>query len=304
LVVKIFLLFKKLKPQIKHAIIIAAIQSFGVAMGVHSLNAQVILIDKTTFLLIAILTMVSGTMILVWIGEQITQKGIGNGISLIIFAGIVSGLPSALTGTYSLFENGEMNLVHISILLLIIFLTTLFIVFMELGERKIPISYIKNSDLTQSTKIMNYIPIKVNIAGIIPPIFASALLMFPVSLLSSSDNPIFRTINYYLQPTSYTYNIIMFLLVIFFAFFYTSIVFNSKEISENLQKQNSYIQGIRPGKPTQNYLDSVVARLTLVGSLYLALISTVPWILVQNLGIPFYFGGTLVLIQFRLPLIP
>lgn len=280
---------------IKYAtIVIAFIQSIGVAVGVYSMNPAAIIIEKNMFIIIASITMVAGTMTLVWIGEQITQKGIGNGISLIIFAGIVSGLPSAIAGTASLFNNGEINLIQLLALAFIIIATTFVIIFVELGERKIPISYVKSSSFADKT--LNFIPIKVNIAGIIPPIFASAVLMFPASVLSGSTNPILQSISYHMQPTSPVYNIIMFLLVVFFAFFYTSIVFNSKEISDNLQKQNSYIQGIRPGEPTKNFLDGVVGRLTIFGSLYLAAISTIPWLLVQSLGVPFYFGGTLVLI--------
>ena len=276
-------------------IFIAFVQSIGVAVGVYALDPTSILIDKNLFIFLAMLTMVTGTMILVWIGEQITQKGLGNGISLIIFAGIVSGLPSAIVGTFELMNTGEMNLIVLLGLIAIIAITTLVIIYVELGERKIPISYVKQGEI-QSTGISNFIPIKVNIAGIIPPIFASAILMFPTSMLSGTKNETLMYINDLLQPSGYLYNIITFLLVIFFAYFYTSIVFNSKEISQNLQKQNAYIQGIRPGPATEEYLNTIVSRLTLFGSFYLALITTVPWILVQSMGIPFYFGGTLVLI--------
>lgn len=276
-------------------IFIAFIQSIGVAVGVYALDPSSILIDKNLFIFLAMLTMVTGTMILVWIGEQITQKGLGNGISLIIFAGIVSGLPSAIAGTFELMKTGEMNLIVVLGLLGIIIATTLVIIYIELGERKIPVSYVKQGEI-QSTSISNFIPIKVNIAGIIPPIFASAILMFPSSMLSGTKVESLMYINDLLQPSGYLYNIITFILVIFFAYFYTSIVFNSKEIATNLQKQNAYIQGIRPGAATEEYLNTVVSRLTLFGSLYLALITTVPWILVQSMGVPFYFGGTLVLI--------
>jgi preprotein translocase subunit SecY len=285
---------------IKYATIgIAFIQSIGVSIGVYSLNPDIILVDKNFFIFMAMTTMVTGTMILVWIGEQITQKGLGNGISLIIFAGIVSGLPGAITGTLDLLKSGELNLIVTVSLVAIMLITTIIIIFVELGERKIPVSYVKQGN---TETVSNFIPIKINIAGIIPPIFASAILMFPSAILGGSQNETLKYIHDLLQPASYTYNIFMFFLVIFFAYFYTSIVFNSKEIAENLQKQNSYIQGIRPGKSTEEYLNNVVSRMTLFGSVYLAIISTVPWLLVKSMGIPFYFGGTLVLIVVQVAL--
>jgi preprotein translocase subunit SecY len=276
-------------------VLIATIQTIGIAVGIYAMQSNAILIDKNLFITLAVITMVTTTMVLVWIGEQITQKGIGNGISLIIFTGIVTSIPSGLVQMGELLRNGELSFFVLLGFVVIVVGTTVGIIYVESGERKIPVSYVKNGQ-DEGTKIMNYIPIKLNIAGIIPPIFASAVLMFPITVLSSSQNPFLKSIADHLHQTGLLYNILMFVLVVFFSYFYTSIVFNSKEISENLQKQNSYIQGIRPGQPTQDYLDKIVTRLTFSGSMYLGIISTIPWFFVREIGIPFYFGGTMILI--------
>ncbi|MBE2985199.1 preprotein translocase subunit SecY [Campylobacter sp. RM9344] len=282
-------------------IIITLIQSIGVSIGLQSLTGrggeQAIMIDMNLFIAISAVSMLTGTMLLMWIGEQITQRGIGNGISLIIFAGIVSGIPSAISGTINLVNTSEMNFLVVIGILLVILATIGAIIFVEMGERRIPISYSRKVVMqNQNKRIMNYIPIKVNLSGVIPPIFASAILMFPSTILQASTNPYIQAINDFLNPNGYMFNFLTFLFVIFFAYFYASIVFNTKDISENLKRQGGFIPGVRPGENTANYLNEVAGRLTFSGAIYLGLISTLPWVLVKTMGVPFYFGGTSVLI--------
>ena len=282
-------------------IVITLVQSIGVSIGLQSLSGrggeQAIMIDINLFIAISAVSMLTGTMLLMWIGEQITQRGIGNGISLIIFAGIVSGIPSAIGGTVNLVNTSEMNFLTVIAILVIILATIGAIIFVEMGERRIPISYSRKVIVeNQNKRIMNYIPIKVNLSGVIPPIFASAILMFPSTILQASTNPIIQAINDFLSPKGYMFNFLTFLFIIFFAFFYASIVFNTKDISENLKKQGGFIPGVRPGESTASYLNEVAGRLTLGGALYLGIISTLPWVLVKTMGVPFYFGGTSVLI--------
>jgi len=288
-------------------IVITLIQAVGVAIGLQSLTGKggesAIMIDTTTFIVVAAFSMLTGTMLLMWIGEQITQRGVGNGISLIIFAGIVSSIPSAIGGTINLVNTGELNFLVVLAILAIIIATVGFIIYVELGERRIPVSYSRKVMIqNQHKRVMNYIPIKVNLSGVIPPIFASAILMFPSTILQASTNPIVQKISDFLNPNSYTFNLMMFLFVIFFAYFYASIVFNAKDIADNLKRQGGFIPGVRPGEHTVEFLNEVASRLTFWGAIYLALISTLPWILVKSMGVPFYFGGTAVLIVVQVAL--
>ena len=280
---------------------ITLIQAVGVSMGLNSLTGasgqSAITIDMNTFIAVSAISMVTGTMLLMWIGEQITQKGIGNGISLIIFAGIVSAIPSAIGGTIDLVNNGQMNFLTVVAILVIILATVGAIIYVELGERRIPVSYSRKIMMqNQNKRIMNYIPIKVNLSGVIPAIFASAILMFPGTILQSSQNEYVTMFADFLNPSSYTFNVLMFLFVVFFAYFYASITFNAKDISENLKRQGGFIPGVRPGASTAEFLNETASRLTLWGSLYLGAISTIPWLIVKAMGVPFYFGGVAVLI--------
>lgn len=279
-------------------ILVTIIQAVSVSFLLRNMgNGNAIMIDMQSFIFIAIFSMLTGTMLLMWIGEQITQRGVGNGISLIIFSGIVSGIPSAIEGTFGLVNTGEISYLVLVAILAIIILTVFAIIYVELGERRIPVSYARKVIMqNQNKRIMNYIPIKINLSGVIPPIFASALLVFPSTILHASSNETLRAIADFLGPDKYIYNILMFFFVIFFAYFYASIAFNSKDIAENLKRQGGYIPGMRPGEGTVHFLNGVVGRITLFGSLYLAIISTLPWILVKSMGVPFYFGGTAVLI--------
>ncbi|MFP4333409.1 MAG: preprotein translocase subunit SecY [Campylobacterales bacterium] len=280
---------------------ITLVQAIGVSIGLQSLSGQggqsAILIDHNLFILVAAISMLSGTMMLMWIGEQITQKGIGNGISLIIFAGIVSSIPSAIGGTFELVNTGEINFLVLIAIVAIILVTVFTIIYIELAERRVPISYSRKVMMqNQNKRVMNYIPIKINLSGVIPPIFASAILMFPSTVLQASDNEMLLSIADALNPNGFLFNVVMFFLVVFFAYFYSSIVFNAKDISENLKKQGGFIPGMRPGEGTANFLNGVADKLTFWGALYLAIVSTLPWVMVKSMGVPFYFGGTAVLI--------
>jgi preprotein translocase subunit SecY len=287
-------------------VVITFVQAMGVSMGLQSLgNASnpAIMLDMSLFIPIAAFSMLAGTMMLMWIGEQITQRGIGNGISLIIFAGIVSGIPTAIGGTVNLINTGELNFLSVLGMIAVVLITIGVIIYVELGERRVPISYSRKTMMdNQNKRVMNYIPIKVNLSGVIPAIFASAILMMPATLLQGSTNPVVLAISDALSPGGYMFNILMFLFVVFFAFFYASIVFNAKDISENLKKQGGFIPGVRPGKSTADFINEVAGRLTTSGAIYLGLISTLPFILIKSMGIPFYFGGVAVLIVVQVAL--
>ena len=281
-------------------IFITVIQAIGVSIGLRSMGSGgqgAIMIDQTTFTILATFSMLTGTMLLMWIGEQITQKGIGNGISLIIFAGIVSGIPAAISNTVTAVNAGTMNFLSVLAIAAIMLVTILAIIYVELGERRVPISYSRKTIMqNQNKKVMNYIPVRVNISGVIPPIFASAVLMFPLTMLQASTNSTVTAIADILAPGGIVFNVATFLMIIFFAFFYASIQFNAKDIADNLKRQGGFIPGVRPGEHTREFLNEVASRLTVTGAIYLALISTLPFMFINGLGASFYFGGTAVLI--------
>ena len=282
-------------------IFITVVQAIGVSMGLQSMTGRggesAVMIDPITFTVLATFSMLTGTMLLMWIGEQITQKGIGNGISLIIFAGIVSGIPAAIGNTIRAVNAGEMNFLLVLAILAVVLVTILAIIYVELGERRVPISYSRKTIMQNQTKrVMNYIPIKVNLSGVIPPIFASAVLMFPLTMLQASSNPILTAIADALAPGGIVFNIATFILVVFFAFFYASIAFNAKDIADNLKRQGGFIPGVRPGEHTKEFLNEVASRLTVWGAIYLGIISTVPFAIISGMGASFYFGGVSVLI--------
>jgi len=281
-------------------IFITVIQAIGVSIGLRSMGSGgqgAIMIDQTTFTILATFSMLTGTMLLMWIGEQITQKGIGNGISLIIFAGIVSGIPAAISNTVTAVNAGTMNFLSVLAIAVIMLVTILAIIYVELGERRVPISYSRKTIMqNQNKRVMNYIPVRVNISGVIPPIFASAVLMFPLTMLQASTNSTVTAIADLLAPGGVVFNVATFLMIIFFAFFYASIQFNAKDISDNLKRQGGFIPGVRPGEHTREFLNEVASRLTVTGAIYLAIISTLPFMFINGLGASFYFGGTAVLI--------
>lgn len=288
-------------------IVITIVQAIGVSIGLQSLTgadgSSAILTDHTTFIVISAVSMLAGTMLLMWIGEQITQSGIGNGISLIIFAGIVSAIPSAIGKSISMVNEGAMSFLTVIAILILILGTVGVIIYVELGERRVPVTYAKKTMMeNQNKRVMNYIPIKVNLSGVIPVIFASAILMFPMTVLSSSTNPTVQAIADVLSPNSYFFNFLTFTFVLFFAFFYASIVFNAKDISENLKRQGGFIPGVRPGASTASFLNETASRLTITGALYLGLVATLPFMIIKGMGVPFFFGGTAVLIVVQVAL--
>ncbi|WP_345993193.1 preprotein translocase subunit SecY [Sulfurimonas sp. HSL-1716] len=288
-------------------IVITIIQAIGVSIGLQSMTGpsgnSAILIDHNTFILLSAVSMLAGTMLLMWIGEQITQNGIGNGISLVIFAGIVSAIPNAIGHTFTMINTGEMSFITLIAVVALILGTIGVIIYVELGERRVPVTYAKKTMMqNQNKRVMNYIPIKVNLSGVIPVIFASAILMFPMTVLSSSQNPTVQAVADFLHPGSYFFEFLTFLFVVFFAFFYSSITFNAKDISDNLKRQGGFIPGIRTGEATKNFLNVTASNLTFTGALYLGLIATLPFMIIKGMGVPFYFGGTAVLIVVQVAL--
>ncbi len=282
-------------------VLITVIQGLGISIGLESMSspagASVVLVPGWGFRLTTILTLTAGTILIMWIGEQMTDKGIGNGISMIIFAGIVAGLPRAVFNTFRLLSAGEMSLFVLMVLMLIMVAVLVFIVFMERGQRRVPIHYAKR----QMGRRMyggqtSHLPLRVNTAGVIPPIFASSILMFPATLANFSEVTWLKDISSAFQPSSIIYNVVFVGLVVFFCFFYTAIMFDPEQIADNLRKAGGFIPGIRPGAKTQEYIDKVLARITLWGAAYIAAICVLPMIFITQFSVPFYFGGTSLLI--------
>ncbi len=282
-------------------VFITIIQGFGIATlleGMRSPEGALVVADPGwTFRLVTILTLVTGTTLLMWLGEQITSRGIGNGISLIIFSGIVVGIPSAIFRSFQLISAGDMNVI-IAVAILVMMLAVLVgIVFMERAQRRVPIHYAKRQ---VGRKVYGgqttHLPLRINTAGVIPPIFAQSLLLFPATVGGFSQAEWVQTVVSWFQPTSIIYNIAFVALIFFFCYFYTAIVFDPKEVSENLKRAGGFIPGIRPGEKTQEYLDTVLSRLTLWGGIYISCISVLPMLLIAQFNVPFYFGGTSLLI--------
>ncbi len=249
------------------------------------------------FQVVAMVTLTAGTCFLMWLGEQITERGIGNGISMIIFAGIASGIPS---GTQSLIEQvskGLMSpLLAIGLVVAMVFVIA-FIIFMEVAQRRIPVQYSQRGVGRESIQApSSHLPLKLNFANVIPPIFASSLLMFPATLTQFVDSPFLRSLQESFSPSGALYNIIFIGLIVFFCFFYTEIVFNPKDVAENLKKYGGFIPGVRAGNSTADYIKKVLDRLTVIGALYLSFVCIMPTIMASELKVPFYFGGTSLLI--------
>jgi preprotein translocase subunit SecY len=282
-------------------VLIAVIQGFGIAMSLESMQsptgASLVLAPGWGFRLTTILTLTTGTVLIMWLGEQITEKGLGNGISLVIFSGIVAGLPGGLMKTIRLIGTGDLSIFMVLILLVFMAAVLAFIVFMERGQRRIPIHYAKRQ---MGRKMYggqtSHLPLRVNTAGVIPPIFASSLLLFPATVASFSSVEWLQTAAAYFAPHTLLYNVVFVALIIFFAFFYTAIIFDPKDIAENLKNQGGFVPGIRPGVKTREYIDKVLTRITVWGALYIAAICVLPMVLIANMNVPFYFGGTGLLI--------
>jgi len=285
-------------------VILATFQAFGVAIaleGQQALGQAVVMDPGIGFRVVAITTLVTGTMFLMWLGEQITERGIGNGISMIIFAGIVAGLPSAIGGTLELSRTGEMHLLAVFGLFALAIAVTGFVVFVERGQRRITVNYAKR----QVGRKMyggqaSHLPLKLNMAGVIPPIFASSLILFPATIagwFSQSEGmgwlQDFATT---LSPGQPIYVLCYAAGIIFFCFFYTAMVFDPRETADNLKKSGAFIPGMRPGEQTANYLDKVLTKLTLAGAVYITSVCLLPEFLIVKFNVPFYFGGTSLLI--------
>ena len=279
-------------------VLLATIQGYGLAVGLES-SANLVINPGIFFKISTVTTIVAGTIFLMWLGEQITQRGIGNGISLIIFSGIVAEIPRALVTTFELGRTGAISTVMIIFIFLLLVATIMFIVFMERALRKILINYPKRQ---MGNKMYggdsSHLPLKINSAGVIPAIFASALLLLPVTFsnFNVSQNETFLNISSYFSQGQPLYMLLYASGIIFFTFFYTSITFNPNETAENLRKYGGFVPGIRPGESTAMYIDTILTRLTTIGALYLALVCLMPEFLIANYPIPFYLGGASVLI--------
>jgi preprotein translocase subunit SecY len=285
-------------------VVLATFQAIGISLALQSQTAgglSVVINPGTSFLVVTTITLVTGTLFLMWLGEQVTERGIGNGISLIIFAGIVSGLPKAIGGTLELARTGEMNGAFIVLLFLIAIAVTALVVFVERGQRRITINYPKRQ---QGRKMYaghsSFLPLKLNMAGVIPPIFASSIILFPATIAGwfgdAEGFSWLQDISTMLSPGQPVYVMFYAAAIIFFCFFYTALVFNSKETAENLKKSGAFLPGVRPGVQTTAYIDKVMTRLTLIGAFYIALVCLLPEFLIVYWNVPFYFGGTSLLI--------
>ncbi len=280
---------------------LSVIQGMGIAFGLENMKspvgALVVPAPGWGFRIMAVMTLTAGTAFLMWLGERISENGIGNGISLIIFAGIVARFPSAIFNTAQLLRTGEMSIFMMLIIGIIMIAVVAAIIFMERGHRKIPVQYAKR---VVGRKVYGgsstHLPLRVNTAGVIPPIFASSLLMFPATIARFIDQPWAQSIASLLSPGAIVYNIVYVLLIIFFCYFYTAVQFNPVDVADNMKKYGGYIPGIRPGKRTADYIDKVLTRITLGGALYLSAVCVLPTILIRQFNVPFYFGGTALLI--------
>ena len=283
---------------------LATFQALGIAIALES-QGGLVLDPGFMFRINTVVTLVTGTMFLMWLGEQITERGLGNGISIIIFAGIASGLPNALGGLLELVRTGSMSIITSIIVVIIVAAVTYFVVFVERGQRRILVNYAKRQ---VGNKVYggqtSHLPLKLNMAGVIPPIFASSIILFPATIagwFTSGENSNFFTrfikdLSATLQPGQPVYIILYAVAIIFFCFFYTALVFNSRETADNLKKSGAFVPGIRPGDQTARYIDKILVRLTLAGAAYMTLVCLLPEFLVLNWNVPFYFGGTSLLI--------
>jgi preprotein translocase subunit SecY len=283
---------------------LATMQAFGISSALQAQNlggSALVLNPGPGFIITAVVTLVTGTVFLMWLGEQVTERGVGNGISIIIFSGIVAGLPHAIGATLELARTGEMNVMTILLLFAVAIAVTGFVVFVERGQRRITVNYAKRQQgrkvyAAQST----HLPLKLNMSGVIPPIFASSIILFPATMASwlgsREGMGWLKDISTTLSPGQPLYVIFYSLAIVFFCFFYTALVFNARETADNLKKSGAFIPGIRPGEQTAKYIDGVMTRLTTAGAVYITLVCLMPEFLILYWNVPFYFGGTSLLI--------
>ena len=291
---------KKITRYTRYAtVILATIQSFGITAMLFK-QPGLVLLSQVQFFVTAMVCLVAGTMFLMWLGEQITERGIGNGASMIITTGIISGIPGSISKTLSLASNGSMSIFSAIIVFLLVIAITYVVVFVERAQRKIPVNYAKRQ---VGNKIMQgqstHLPLKINLAGVIPPIFASSIILFPATVigwLAHGKLSFLSGVGDSLHPGQPVYVILYATAIVFFCFFYTALVFNPKDTADNLKKSGAFIPGIRPGENTAKYIEKVILRLTLSGAVYITLICLLPEILILKWHVPFYFGGTSLLI--------
>lgn len=281
--------------------VLSVVQGLGIAIGLESMRGPagelVVPSPGWSFRLMTVITLTAGTAFIMWLGEQMSEKGIGNGISLIIFAGIVCRIPTAIGNTLKLINAGQISLFVIIFILAVMFAVIAGIVFVERGQRRLPIHYAKRVvGLKTFNAQSSHLPLKVNMAGVIPPIFASSIIMFPATIANFINIPWVQTAAQSLTPGNWVYNIFFVAFIIFFCYFYTAVTFNPVDVAENIKKHGGYIPGIRPGKETSDFMDSVLTRLTFAGAIYISLVCVLPSILIGKFNLPFYFGGTALLI--------
>ena len=285
-------------------VLLASFQALGVAVALETQTAgslPVVIDPGLGFRITAVATLVTGTVFLMWLGEQVTERGIGNGISIIIFAGIVAGLPSALGGTLELARTGELHVLTVLFIMTLALGVTAFVVFVERGQRRITVNYAKRQvGRRMYAGQSSHLPLKLNMAGVIPPIFASSIILFPATLggwFGSTEGMTWlRDLSTTLQPGQPLYVVLYAVAIVFFCFFYTALVFNPRETADNLKKSGAFIPGIRPGEQTARYIDTVMTRLTVAGAIYITSVCLLPEFLIVKWNVPFYFGGTSLLI--------
>lgn len=282
-------------------VVLSIIQGFGISVGLESMStpggAAVVAYPGWSFRLMTVLTLTAGTAFIMWLGEQITERGIGNGISLIIFAGIVARMPSAVGNTFRLMRTGELSAFLALIIVVLMVVVVGVIIFVERGQRRIPVQYAKRIVGRrmyggQST----HLPLRINTSGVIPPIFASSIIMFPATVANFINVPWMQSVADAMAPDSILYNLVYVGFIIFFCYFYTAVTFNPVDVADNMKKYGGYIPGIRPGKRTADYIDRVLTRITFGGALYVSAVCVLPTLLIAKFNVPFYFGGTALLI--------
>ncbi len=282
-------------------IALSVVQGAGIAVGLQSMTGPagdpVVPHPGFGFILLTIITLTAGTAFIMWIGEQITEHGVGNGISLIIFAGIVANLPSAIFNSMRLLRTGALPLLTVIFLLAVMLAVVAAIIFMERAQRRVPIHYAKSVvGMRNQGGQSSHLPLKINMSGVIPPIFASSIIMFPATIANFVDVPWVKNMAAMMSPGNWLYNVFYVAFIVFFCYFYTAVTFNPVDVAENIKNQGGYIPGIRPGKPTSEYLDIVLSRLTFAGAVYVSLVCVLPTMLINQFNVPFYFGGTSLLI--------
>ncbi|MFA5515122.1 MAG: preprotein translocase subunit SecY [Desulfuromonadales bacterium] len=282
-------------------VILSVIQGTGIAVGLQTMRGpggQLVVPDQGIgFILLTVITLTAGTAFIMWLGEQITERGIGNGISLIIFAGIVAMIPAAIVNSLRLFNTGALSPMVMLLILVFMVVVVAAIIFMERGQRRVPIHYAKRVvGMRSYGGQTSHLPLKVNMSGVIPPIFASSIIMFPATVANLVDIPWVQTVAGMMTPSHWLYNLFYVAFIIFFCYFYTAVTFNPVDVADNIKKQGGYVPGIRPGKATAEYIDTVLSRLTFAGALYVSAVCVLPTIMISKLNVPFFFGGTSLLI--------